>query len=294
MRPSQAHFVTSCQQLLALGAVLAVLTPAASVISLDVVRQAPRPQPPGGHRRGQRPRRRADGVHPRGAPDVASCRRPRSTPRSPTTPSPPSPACAAGSALQARTVAGAEPGSTAVVSRPQAAEGYGGVGVTWDPSATATDDSLSFQVRTRTDGVLVRRGPDIAYDDDHGPDPDSPRGAATPGRAPTSLFVGRRRRRPGARRRRGLFPPAGMRMSVIAPGDAGRHRARGPGARHRRAAQRPDAAARSRHVGHRACSRRSRPSRRSTPASSGAPTSRCATRARCATSRCTPASSTTP
>lgn len=41
MRLGQARFVTGCQQLLALGAVLAVLTPAASVISLDVVHQAP-------------------------------------------------------------------------------------------------------------------------------------------------------------------------------------------------------------------------------------------------------------
>ena len=37
MQPSQARFVTVCQQLLALGVVLAVLTPAAGVISLDVV-----------------------------------------------------------------------------------------------------------------------------------------------------------------------------------------------------------------------------------------------------------------
>src|SRR5687768_5620529 len=41
MRPSQARFVTACQQLLALGVVLAVLTPAASVISIDVVGEAP-------------------------------------------------------------------------------------------------------------------------------------------------------------------------------------------------------------------------------------------------------------
>ena len=53
MRPCKAHFVTSCQQLLALGAVLAVLTPAASVVSLDVVHTpgssagAPRAQAPG-------------------------------------------------------------------------------------------------------------------------------------------------------------------------------------------------------------------------------------------------------
>src|SRR5690349_14812758 len=41
MRSTQAHFVTACQQVLALGAVLAVLTPAASIVSLDVVREAP-------------------------------------------------------------------------------------------------------------------------------------------------------------------------------------------------------------------------------------------------------------
>ena len=37
MSISRIRFVTACQQLLALGVVLAVLTPATSVISLDVV-----------------------------------------------------------------------------------------------------------------------------------------------------------------------------------------------------------------------------------------------------------------
>ena len=46
-RPGQAHFVTGCQQLLALGAVLAVLTPAASVLTLDVVRETPGHAPEG-------------------------------------------------------------------------------------------------------------------------------------------------------------------------------------------------------------------------------------------------------
>ena len=41
MAPSKIRFVTVCQQLLALGLVLAALTPAASVISLDVVREHP-------------------------------------------------------------------------------------------------------------------------------------------------------------------------------------------------------------------------------------------------------------
>ncbi|MDP3893894.1 N-acetylmuramoyl-L-alanine amidase, partial [Nocardioides sp.] len=41
MPPSKARYITACQQILALGVVLAVLAPAASVVSLDVVRQAP-------------------------------------------------------------------------------------------------------------------------------------------------------------------------------------------------------------------------------------------------------------
>ena len=41
MRPSKARFVTACQQLLALGVVLAVLTPAAGIISIDVVGETP-------------------------------------------------------------------------------------------------------------------------------------------------------------------------------------------------------------------------------------------------------------
>jgi len=41
MPPSKTRYITACQQLLALGVVVAALTPAASVVSLDVVRQTP-------------------------------------------------------------------------------------------------------------------------------------------------------------------------------------------------------------------------------------------------------------
>ena len=41
MPPSKTSFVTVCQQVLALGVVVAALTPAASVVSLDVVRETP-------------------------------------------------------------------------------------------------------------------------------------------------------------------------------------------------------------------------------------------------------------
>ncbi len=48
MRLVQARFITACQQLLALGVVLAVLTPASGVISLDIVGQHPGAGPAGG------------------------------------------------------------------------------------------------------------------------------------------------------------------------------------------------------------------------------------------------------
>jgi hypothetical protein len=215
MRPSQAHFVTSCQQLLALGAVLAVLTPAASVISLDVVGQAPSQVPPSGLRAG----------NGHALELSAYTRETRRESRVPTAPVDaevtdyaitPEPGVRGRVALQARTVAGAEPGSTAVVSRPQVAEGYAGVGVTWDPTA-ATDDTLSFQVRTRTDGSWSD-WTGIAYDADHGPDPGSPEARhARPGTDVT--FVGDVDDVQVRAETDGLFPPAGMRLSVITPGE---------------------------------------------------------------------------
>src|SRR5690348_9050902 len=41
MSPNRSRFVTACQQVLALAVVLAVLTPAAGVVTLDVVGSAP-------------------------------------------------------------------------------------------------------------------------------------------------------------------------------------------------------------------------------------------------------------
>ena len=47
MQPHQARFVTVCQQLLALAVVVAILTPAAGVISLDIVTRQPVGSPAG-------------------------------------------------------------------------------------------------------------------------------------------------------------------------------------------------------------------------------------------------------
>ena len=80
MTPSRSRFVTACQQLLALAVVLAVLTPAASIVTLDVVGSGPDgpagatalAQPDGAHR----------GVHRRGGPQVEGARPRRSSPTS--------------------------------------------------------------------------------------------------------------------------------------------------------------------------------------------------------------------
>ena len=216
MRPSQAHFVTSCQQLLALGAVLAVLTPAAAVISLDVVQQGPATQPPGGVTAGS--------GHV--VEFSAYTREAQRTSRVPTAPvdaqlteyamtaDPGAPTRQR--AVPARTRADA--GTMSVLSRPEPVVGYGGVGVTWDPSVIADDEQLSFQVRTRTDGTWSEWA-DLEYHDEHAPDPDSPEGRqARPGT--DMLFVGRVDDVQLRADAQGIFPPAGMRMAVVAPGQA--------------------------------------------------------------------------
>lgn len=220
MRPSQAHYVTSCQQLLALGAVLAVLTPAAAVLSLDVVRQAPAPQVPGGISAGSG----------HAVELSAYTREAQRSSRVPTAPvnaevadyamtaDPGTPAPAARRRVEARTIAGDAAGTTSVLSRPEPVVGYGGVGVTWDPSATASDHDLSFQVRTRTGGTWSDWA-DLEYHDEHAPDPDSPEGARNrPGTDFT--FVGRVDDVQVRADAQGIFPPAGMRMTVVAPGQA--------------------------------------------------------------------------
>ncbi len=218
MRPNQAHFVTSCQQLLALGAVLAVLTPAAAVLSLDVVGQAPAPQGPRG------------GVAGSGhaLEFSAYTRETQRTSRVPTAPvdstvaeysltaEPGRTGRSAYRPIEARTIADATSGTRSVLSRPEPVVGYGGVGVTWDPSATADDEDLSFQVRTRTDGTWSDWA-DLEYHDEHAADPEEG-GRTRPGT--DVLFVGHVDDVQVRADARGILPPAGMRLAVIEPGRA--------------------------------------------------------------------------
>lgn len=166
MRLSQIRFVTACQQLLALGVVLAVLTPAASIVSLDVV--------------GQRP----------GAPDA---RLAASRATVPTTVVEPEvtdyslvPDAADDAGRPGPQKQAAQPHE--VVSEPAPVVGYGAVGVTWQQGEQVPDDDIAVTVRTRTGGTWSE-WLDVPYHDEHDPDPTTREGRrARPGT--DALLVG--------------------------------------------------------------------------------------------------------
>jgi len=218
MRRSKAHFVTSCQQLLALGAVLAVLTPAASVISLDVVRTPGATQ--AGSARAEAPvaQRRHESGDRAAVADVR--REPRST-----VPTEPVEALVEEVALTPESGSGAdetpeeaeELTRTTVLSEPQPVTGYGAVGVTWSHADQVDDDRIRLQVRTAT-GDRWSDWEDLEYHDDHAPDAGSEEGRGTrPGTDP--LFVGEVDRvQLRATATEGL--PDDMSLAVVAPGRA--------------------------------------------------------------------------
>jgi hypothetical protein len=173
MRPSQARYITACQQVLALGAVLAVLAPAAGVISLDVVTR---------HPDGATASASAGGFGGYGAitPDAAPARvaaRPVDAKLREISLTPKAIAPKSSGRPITPTTSGARlihsaAGTTSLLSTPQPVDGFGTVGVTWAHGENYADGQLAFQVRTRTDGVWSDWQV-LHYDADHGPDPGS-------------------------------------------------------------------------------------------------------------------------
>ena len=220
MRPCKAHFVTSCQQLLALGAVLAVLTPAASVVSLDVV-HTPGSSAAGAPRvpvlRHDRP---AADVLP-GAPRTGQeGREAAAVPVAPVEPVVTEVAMTTeqdGSGRGDVAEDTEELTRTTVLSEPQPVTGYGAVGVTWSHDEQVADDRIVLQVRTATDGAWSRWS-ELEYHNEHAPDPATEEGRATrPGTDP--LFVGEVDRvQLRAVAEDGL--PDDMSLAVVAPGKA--------------------------------------------------------------------------
>ncbi|MEN8704792.1 MAG: FG-GAP-like repeat-containing protein [Nocardioides marinisabuli] len=203
MPPSRSRFVSGCQQLLVLGATVAVLAPAASVITLEVVQQPGAATAPGY--------------------DGALAAYVRSAQKTATVPTGPVEAVveehvltAPGGEATTSARALAQERATVLTSRPEPVTGYGAVGVTWEPGADLDEDDIAFEVRTRTDGVWSEWA-ELEYHDEHAPDPTTEEGAsARPGTEP--MMVGevddvqvRSTERAGAL-------PGDMRMAVIDPG----------------------------------------------------------------------------
>ncbi|MCW2835535.1 MAG: N-acetylmuramoyl-L-alanine amidase, family 2 [Nocardioides sp.] len=153
MRPVQARFVTACQQLLALGVVLAVITPAASVLSLDIVGA---PSRPGG-----------SPAPLSGA--LSSATVPTSTVEPEVTEVPLTSLAGSARALTGSTVQRQSLSATTVTSRPQVVTGYGAVGVTWAGGQDVAEDGIEIQVRTREGDEWTDWSP-LEYHDDHAPD----------------------------------------------------------------------------------------------------------------------------
>jgi len=169
MRPSRARFITACQQLLALGVVLAVLTPAAGVISLDVVVRRPDGTMAAvGH----------GAITPDSAPALVATRPVDATVREIALTQ-----RAAHTQTSGRSVAPTTPnarmipstgGRTSVLSAPQEVDGFGTVGLTWQQGESVAEDAVSMAVRFRETGETAWSDwTSMPYHDDHGPDADS-------------------------------------------------------------------------------------------------------------------------
>ncbi len=175
MRPLQARLVTLTQQLLALGVVLVVLTPASGVVSLDIVGKHPGQQP-AGHTSGQ------------ALPAELMSATVPTKPVAPHVTEVPLTATGGGFAgLRGRTVAGGA-SDARVTSKPQSVVGFAAIGVTWQHGEDLDEDQIALQVRTRT-GDEWSDWEALEYHDEHGPDAGSAEAATSrPGTEP--MFVG--------------------------------------------------------------------------------------------------------
>ena len=216
MTPNRSRFVTACQQVLALGVVLAALTPAASVVSLDVV--GTDPTGTAGQQALARPTAQtaayaAEAVRSSRVPTAPvkpHVREVQLTSAATTVAGRPLPTPSARVVTQGG-------GRSSLTTTPQPVTGFGEVGVTWAAGATIPQQALHVRARTR-DGGSWTRWSDVPYDPEHGPDPGSAEARhARPGTEPVLVGkVGRVQVKVVASG--GL--PADMKLAVISPGRA--------------------------------------------------------------------------
>ncbi len=222
MHPGKSRFVTACQQLLALGVVFAVLAPASSVISLDVVSGPDTPSPGSTAIGGDRttPAMRNMSMVETEPVDADVTEVELTEPASGTAPA--EPESRIGTTYQ-----------DSVVSAPQQVEGYGAVGITWSHEDQVDDSEITLQARTQTDDTWSD-WTDMEYHDEHGPDPDSDEGEhARPGT--DALLIGNVDEVQVKVTVDGQDEevPTDMKLAVITPGDSDEAGTRGAGDRHR-------------------------------------------------------------
>ena len=215
MRPLQARLITLCQQVLALGVVLAVLTPASGVVSLDIV----------GERAGQSTSTGTStgigtgtgSASGQAAPaELMSATVPESAVEPSVTEVPLTTTDGSTLALSGRTVAGAT--DSRVTSTPQDVDGFAAIGVTWEHGESLDEDEIALQVRTRT-GDSWSDWQDLEYHDEHGPDAGSAEAAgARPGTEP--MFVGAVDDVQVQARTDGVALPDDLSLALVDPGTA--------------------------------------------------------------------------
>jgi hypothetical protein len=214
--PNRSRFVTACQQLLALAVVLAALTPAASIVTLDVVGTAP--AGPGS----------AISTPAAFAAYTAAAQQRSRVPTAPVKPhvrevqlTAPRESAGRAAVTPAARVAVRSGGTSTLTSTPQVVTGFGEVGVTWAHGVQIPETGLAVSARTRTNGRWTAWS-DVPYDPEHGPDPGSAEARhARPGTDPVLVGkVGRVQVRVESSR----SLPADMQLAVISPGKA-RHTA---------------------------------------------------------------------
>ncbi|GAB7004221.1 hypothetical protein JCM18899A_16930 [Nocardioides sp. AN3] len=195
MHPQKSRFVALCQQMLVMGAVLAALVPAASVVNLDVVREEPAPAsvpataPPSGDQAAvaayaavaDRPTPVAAGkasatLHeyaltaPAGASGASGALAPAGSGSHGSVRAVAAVATrSASTSVHATAVADVSTDTTTITSDPQDVSGFGTVGVTWEHGQDIGEGDISFTLRTKTDGHWGgwQR---LDYHDEHGPD----------------------------------------------------------------------------------------------------------------------------
>lgn len=217
MPPSKIRFVTLCQQLLALAVVLAVLTPAASVISLDVAHQDPAATDPDAP---------VDDISAALRAYTRELGRTSNVPAHVVEPAVTEYPLPSRTARAARSKADAVASSRSVTSAAAPVVGYGAVGVTWAHGTVVDEADLRVQVRSRTAGTWTG-WTEVEYDAEHGPTPGSEEArTARPGT--DALLVGDVDDVQVKVTTRDEALPAGLRLAVVDPGADGRTAQQGP------------------------------------------------------------------